>query len=142
MVRPRHTGPLRRYSRWLGFVSLVVLAAVIFAAIAFRFLPRDTRGDLVLDALRGGRPAVARLWVRLGADPNYGTGSGSALHIAAAAGDLEMLRFLIAHGAEVDRPAKWGVTPLHKAREYRQTEAERFLIAHGADANRVAQPQP
>ena len=142
MVMLRRTDPRRRYSRWLAFAALVVVAGIIFAGIAFRFLPRDMRGDLVLDALRGGRPSLARLWVRLGADPNYGTGSGSALHIAAAAGDVEMMRFLIAHGAEVDRPVKWGITPLHRAREYDQREAERFLIAHGADPNRVPQPQP
>lgn len=142
MIALRHTTPGERFRRWLLLAVLVLAAAVIFAAIGFRFLPRDVAGEQVLEALRTRRPALARMLIRLGADPTYGTGSASPVHLAAAAGDVEMLRFLLEHGVDVDRPIKWGITPLHKAREHHQREAEQFLLAHGADPNRVPQPQP
>jgi ankyrin repeat protein len=133
---------LARIAKHSAVAVCTVIGAVALLVGAFRLQSWDARGYAMLDAFRSGRSAEGRLLIRLGADPNYATGSASAMHIAASAGDIDLMRFLIAHGAEPDRPVKWRITPLHKAREYHQTEAIRFLIAHGADPESTPQPQP
>lgn len=57
------------------------------------------------------------------------------LHIAAAAGQVEIARILINHGASVDGLDDFFQTPLHLAAIYGQTEAIEFLIHSGADVN-------
>ena len=123
----------------------VVVAASLFTLLivaAYLWSSSDFRGRRMYDAFRDGHTRLGRLMVHLGADPNYGSGSSSPMHLAAARGDVELMRFLVEHGAEVDRPVKWNVSPLHEARRCRQLEAERFLLAHGADPDRRAQSPP
>lgn len=109
------------------------LALALLAAGAFRLLPKDFQGRRLFGALRGGHTTQARLLVWLGTDPNFQTGSGSAMHYAAATGDVALMQFLFNHGAIVDSAVKFGVTPLYEARRNHQPEAERFLLAHGAN---------
>ena len=55
------------------------------------------------------------------------------MHFAAERGDIGLMRFLLAHGADINLPVKFGATPLYGAREYHQVIAERWLLAHGAN---------
>jgi Ankyrin repeats (3 copies) len=143
LVRPvRRPHPLARIAKHSFVALFTVMGAVVLLAGAFRLQSWDARGHAMLDAFRSGRSAEGRLLIWLGADPNYATGSGSAMHLAASAGDIDLMRFLIAHGADPDRAVKWRITPLHKAREYHQIEAARFLIAHGADPETTPQARP
>ena len=133
---------LARIAKHSAVAVCTAIGAAALLAGAFRLQSWDVRGYDMLEAFRSGRFAEGRLLIWLGADPNYATGTASAMHVAASVGDIDLMRFLIAHGVDPDRPVKWGITPLHKAREYHQTEAIRFLIAHGADPERTPQPQP
>ena len=55
-------------------------------------------------AVEFGHPAIVRLLLERGADPNWSEGStaprGVALHAAARAGDREIVELLLAHGAD------------------------------------------
>ena len=57
------------------------------------------------------------------------------LHEAAAAGDIERVKSLIADGAEISAKDEEGKTPLHYAAKRRNTEVTRLLIKANADLN-------
>jgi ankyrin repeat protein len=44
-----------------------------------------------------------------------------------------LLKILIDHGADVDKPNEWGETPLHKAAEIAHFGPARVLLEAGAD---------
>ena len=50
---------------------------------------------------------------------------------------LDVLRLLIRHGADVNETDKNGVTPLHRAVRFRSPVAVKFLLERGADPNAV-----
>ena len=114
--------------------KLLVVACALFAlaVIVWVAMP-ESRGWQLVRASLEGNSWRAKLLVWLGTDVNFATGSGTALHGAAARGDLNLMRFLIAHGARVDEPVKFGATPLWEARLYHQKDAERLLLARGAN---------
>jgi hypothetical protein len=119
-----------------------VVVAVLLVGGAFRLQSREARGNAMLKAFWSGNNREGRLLVFLGADPNFVTNNASAMHVAAGRGDMELMRFLIQHGAAVDQPVKWDVRPLDWARKYQQPDAVDFLIAHGADGDHVPQTPP
>ncbi|MBN2133300.1 MAG: ankyrin repeat domain-containing protein [Sedimentisphaerales bacterium] len=57
------------------------------------------------------------------------------LHLAAAAGRVEMIRLLCERGAAVDMADERGATPLHLAASFGRAEAVAGLLAGGAYAN-------
>jgi ankyrin repeat protein len=66
----------------------------------------------------------------------------SAMHIAAWNLDLEAVKVLLSHGADVNAQGHFGAEPIHAACDVRQvkdpeiqTELLGRLIAHGADVN-------
>jgi uncharacterized protein len=59
------------------------------------------------------------------------------LHQAASVGDMEMLRLLIAHGADLDTAKADGLTPLMAAAFSGQFEAVRALVEAGAKVNLI-----
>lgn len=59
----------------------------------------------------------------------------AALHIAAQAGSVPAIRFLLAHGAQVDLPNSEGETPLHEASFWAHPKAVSALLDAGADIN-------
>jgi len=65
-----------------------------------------------------------------------GTRQGRSLfHIAAASGNLEIIRLLIRSGADVNVRVRSGKTPLHAAAAKNNLEICKLLVAAGADAN-------
>ena len=124
---------------------VLIAIAVCFVALSYvgyLWSSWDFRGRRMYNAFRDGHVTLGRALIYFGADPNYRTGSTSPMHMAAARGDIELMQFLVDHGAAVDQPVKWNISPLHEARRCQRVEAIRFLIAHGADPNRVPQDQP
>ena len=90
--------------------------------------------------------------LKSGADPNVKNKFGwTMLHHAANAGDVEMIKLLLDHGADPNTPATWqGQTPLHivfdsylKTRKHTPAveracvEIACLLIDHGADVNAI-----
>jgi outer membrane protein assembly factor BamB len=74
--------------------------------------------------------------VPLAAAPAPSTGDpGEALREAARAGDLAQIESLLAAGAPVDAPARYGQTPLYLAADKGHLEAVRRLVEAGADVN-------
>ena len=80
---------------------------------------------------------VQPLVLRCGADPRVVDARGyTALHYAAAAGNLAVVQFLVEMGAEVDAPnplKESRVTPLAMAYGRGRSRIVEFLISHGAE---------
>nr|XP_020665037.1 ankyrin repeat domain-containing protein 49 [Pogona vitticeps] len=57
------------------------------------------------------------------------------LHRAAYSGHLEIVRELIAHGADIHALTVDSWTPLHSACKWNNTKVASFLLQHGADIN-------
>jgi hypothetical protein len=60
-------------------------------------------------------------------------GWGTALHIAAFLGELDVVEYLIGRGADIAARNPMGVTPLHTAANGGHLEVVKFLVAHGAN---------
>lgn len=90
--------------------------------------------DLLSWASLGGAPATARLLLERGADAD-----GGALHAAAGGARLELVRLLLAAGADVDRrDPETGRAPLHAAvtgGAEDSLEIVQVLLDAGADVN-------
>ena len=94
----------------------------------------------LLAALWDNDLGTARALIAGGADPTAAdtrdVGQGwTPLHFAAAAGDPELVRALLAVGAPVDARSVTGQTPLWWACNDGQLAAARELLAAGADPN-------
>ena len=118
-------------------VLLVAIALLCIPAlwIGARFSTVERRGWRLFEASLRGDLLAIKFMVWLGTDVNYVTGSGGAMHGAAFTGRTDIMEFLYRHGAQIDAPAKFGVTPLYEAHMYHQPAAERWLIAHGASTD-------
>lgn len=94
----------------------------------------DSGADLLSWASIGGAAATARLLLERGADAD-----GGALHAAAGAGRLELVRLLVSAGADVDRrDPDTGQLPLHAAVATANGDAAgivRALLSAGADVH-------
>lgn len=85
---------------------------------------------LMLACYLGNRDAVSRM-IAAGAQINR---SGwSALHYAAANGDIDIIALLLQHAALIDAAAPNKSTPLMMAVSARKMPAIQLLLAHGAD---------
>ncbi len=94
----------------------------------------DRRVDLLLAAASNNRLAAAHLLLDLGFDVN-GMKSRSALHEAAWAGHLEMVKLLIERGADPSiRDASHQATPLDWARYSQRLSVAEFLESFGSQA--------
>ena len=102
-------------------------------------------------AAHSGHGTLSALLLEAGADPGAADAGYTALHAAVLRGDLELVRALLAHGANPDAvlqrgtPARrvsadWtlrhnmiGATPFWLAARFREPEILRILAEHGAD---------
>jgi len=57
------------------------------------------------------------------------------LHYAAANGQIEVVKFLVENGLDVNVKNKYGLTPLHMASECGFVDVAKYLVSKGADVN-------
>jgi len=122
-LAPEWTETLRLMSLWTG---------------TFKTKKQQPLPPLHLSA-RAGHVEILKLLVEYGADVNAvasGTVFATALHAAAAGGQLDAAAFLLAQKAAVDAPGPYGNTPLHVATENGAAAVVQLLVANGADLNR------
>lgn len=86
---------------------------------------------LMMAALQKNKPAVLAL-LEKGAQINRP--GWTALHYAAAAGDLDIMKLLLERHAYIDAASPTGTTPLMLAAREGQEDAVKLLLEEGADA--------
>jgi ankyrin repeat protein len=86
---------------------------------------------LMMAALQKNKPAVLALLDK-GAQVNRP--GWTALHYAAAAGDIDIMKLLLERHAYIDAASPTGTTPLMLAAREGQEDAVRLLLEEGADA--------
>ncbi len=87
---------------------------------------------LMMAAFKKNKPAVLAL---IGKGAQVNRPGWTALHYAAAAGDIEIIRLLLEHHAYIDAESPTKVTPLMLAAREGQEEAVKVLLEEGADAS-------
>ena len=99
------------------------------------------QGTALTEAAQAGQKDMVLLLLQEGADPNLGRAESgsSALHQAAAAGDVQSIRVLVAAGAKLDQRDTADLTPIAYAVRNGSLPATKALIAAGADVNVVMQ---
>jgi ankyrin repeat protein len=98
----------------------------------------DSRSLLLLSAARRGDWQAAIGYLKQGANANVvdAAGDGSVLALAAADAQAEVVRRLIAAGADLDRRGEDGFTPLGAAALRGHLAVVRQLVNAGADPDR------
>jgi len=84
-------------------------------------------------AIRMGKREFAEMLLNYNADINKVSNDMSALHIAAASDNSDMLKFLIDKGADVNIDSGFGCRPLHIAAWCNKIENAKILLEYGAD---------
>ena len=59
--------------------------------------------------------------------------AGTPLHVAAWFGHIEIAKYLLDRGADINKKNRWGRTPLHYAQEAGSPEMREFLVERGAE---------
>jgi ankyrin repeat protein len=90
---------------------------------------RDRHADLVTRVAEARNWSAVRLLVNLGFDVNGGTSAGAtALHYAAAAGELSIAHLLVEHGADhTAREPQFNAQPAGWAQYFKKAETQNYL---------------
>ncbi len=98
----------------------------------------DSSGNtLLILAVIEGKPELVKSLLALNANPKHRNKVGdSALMFAALGGNLEIVRLLVGHGAEINQS---GWTSLHYCAWSGHTEVCKFLLDKGADIDAASE---
>lgn len=104
-----------------------------FNTIQFNKLSKQ---ELVSVAIRasaaGDLPVLKQLVKEAKYDLNLGDyDNRTPLHLAAAEGKLEVVKFLVENGANVNTVDRWNSTPLNEAEKYNHKEVSEYLTSKG-----------
>ena len=130
--------PLQRASRgmWKGYLDIIRLLLDHGAKLT----ARDNSGNTALHfAVSGGPPRTAHMLLERGADVNSQNNKGltplQQVSQSMREGYLDIMRFLLDHGANWDSRDNHGNTILHFAASEGHLETARLLLERGADIN-------
>jgi ankyrin repeat protein len=132
LIREDLTGCLARVAKMIE--SKALLLAAVFAA-GLVFTPCVSAGQLH-EAVKAGDVSRVRAALAGGEDVNALDMDWSALHLATALGNTEIVKVLIDGGANLEakgEPA--GSHPLHVAAQNNDSEIAQLLIKYGAKIN-------
>jgi hypothetical protein len=136
LVRRKKIGP--------GSASIAVIAALVagIAQPSYGFWQRlfinhirpSAAVDFITYAAADGDVKTVKAYLDDGVDINAQSRSGTALHGAAVAGQLDVIQYLIDRGADVNAINAYGDSPLANAMEARShaKEAQSLLVSRGA----------
>ena len=98
----------------------------------------DIRSTFTLNHTRPNKTEFSQSvkeFIELGANPNIEDSSyrAQAMHLAAETGDVELLKFLLGHRANIEARTIFGNTPLHWAAKNGHKESINLLVDLGAN---------
>jgi len=121
-------------TRALAFMSTLVFSLAIVSGLP-RF--KEQRQRYFTQATMDGSLTRMRLLHFAGANINSRSNGYMPLSIAAGEGRSDVVRYLLAEGAEVNAREKLGETALTEAAYYGHAALVRELLSHGADINAI-----
>ncbi|TPX37453.1 hypothetical protein SmJEL517_g00580 [Synchytrium microbalum] len=96
----------------------------------------ENMGDTaMIAAAQQGQLNVVKFWIENNADANTKVDSVPMLSIYSALGDLELVKALLTHGAQVNAQDERGTTALYLASENGHSEVVNVLCEHGAEVD-------
>lgn len=121
-------------TRALAFASTLVFSFAIVSGLP-KF--KEQRQRYFTQATVDGSLSRMRLLHFAGANINARSNGSTPLFIAAGEGRSDVVRYLLAEGAEVNAREPLGDTALTEAAYYGHVALVKDLLAHGADVNAV-----
>jgi len=118
----------------LAFASTLVLSFAIVSSLP-KF--KEQRQRYFTQATLDGSLSRMRLLHFAGANINSRSNGDMPLFIAAGEGRSDVVRYLLAEGADVNAREKLGDTALTEASYYGHVALVKELLAHGADVNAI-----
>jgi len=115
------------------------MSTLVFSLAIVSGLPRfkEQRQRYFTQATMDGSLTRMRLLHFAGANINSRSNGYMPLSIAAGEGRSDVVRYLLAEGAEVNAREKLGETALTEAAYYGHAALVRELLSHGADINAI-----
>jgi len=100
-----------------------------------RLLSQSIRMDQLPCIYSDGDIGTVRRIVESGVDINkkYGNSHETLLHTAALNNCLEIVKYLVESGADINQPDRWQFTPLHEAARVGSKKIVKYLLDNGAD---------
>jgi len=121
-----------------GMSPVIVATYYNQSNIANRLIQSGAELNLYEASMTGRLETVKEMVSKKPADANSLSSDGfSALHLASFFGQIEVAKFLMQSGADVNSVSKnmMKVTPLHSAAAHNQVEIVELLLKHGAKVN-------
>lgn len=131
--------------------SIILLSIFVSLCIALGFIvqkshfteTKSVEASTVVDrnffrAAYSGQTEVVRTYIENGVDPNAINDDGiemTALMYAASNGKVEVIKYLLTHGADINRRKKSGATALMLAANSNNEDAVNILLESGAEPN-------
>jgi len=122
--------------RWLLRVSVVLCALAVLATGSWWGWREFYSAQVLLETVKNNDREGARRLLAWGARTDGRDDHDTTLIVACPLAEKDMVRGLVAAGADVNGKAPSGWTPLHAAIAGGTYEIPRFLIDSGADIHR------